>query len=102
MDEIIELDQRISTAVVRGRGIRLSDEELDTLVQIGAIEVLKAAAGVALKQRTAVRQKEREEYRALRLSGDPAKEREAVQIAAERARRVGRPKARVPKSAFKG
>ena len=49
MEGLIELDGRISKAIVKGKGIRFSDEELALLVQVGAIEVLKRAAAEALK-----------------------------------------------------
>jgi len=42
-------------AIDRARGIRLSDEELDLLVFIGAIEVVKLAASAALKERAELR-----------------------------------------------
>lgn len=55
MNDIIDLDHRISVAIDRARGIRLSDEELDLQGSIGAIEVVKLAASAALKERAELR-----------------------------------------------
>jgi hypothetical protein len=64
MEDLIELDRRISKAIARGKGIRFSDEELDLLVSVGAIEKLKSAASEALKVQAAQRQRARDERRA--------------------------------------
>jgi len=64
MEDLIELDRRISKAIARGKGIRFSDEELDLLVSVGAIEKVKSAASEALKVQAAERQRAREERRA--------------------------------------
>jgi hypothetical protein len=64
MEDLIELDRRISKAIVRGKGIRFSDKELDLLVSVGAIEKLKSAASEALKVQAAERQRARDERRA--------------------------------------
>jgi len=47
MDNLIELDRRISRAIDRGKGIQLSDEDLDLLASTGAVNVLKNAAAEA-------------------------------------------------------
>ena len=101
MADLIELDRRISRAISRGRGLQLSDEELDILVSVGALEVLKAAAAEALKIQAEQRQRERSEYRAERTSAlDEAELKRQGEIALARVQRVLRPKGRVPRSAL--
>lgn len=101
MDDIIELDHRISVAIGRGRGIRLSDEELDVLVTIGAIEVVKLAASAALKDRAERRQQERAEYRALSLSNESKDRSHAANLALQRAQELLKPKRRIPRKALR-
>lgn len=101
MNDIIDLDHRISLAIDRAKGIRLSDEELDLLVAIGAIEVVKLAASAALKDRAERRQKERAEYRALGESTEAKDQSHAANLARERARELLERKVRVPREALR-
>jgi len=62
-DAIIELDRKISRAIDRGNGVKLSIADLDLLVSIGSIDALKAGASKALTERAEQRRREREERR---------------------------------------
>ena len=98
MDNLIELDRRISRAIDRGKGIQLSDEDLDLLASAGAINVLKNAAAEAMVQLAAQRQREREEIRQT-LSDPSAKSRaEEGRVALERARAIIDNRKRIPRS----
>jgi len=94
MESIIDLDRKISRAIEQGRGIRLSDEELDALVSTGAIEQLKAAAIKALAELSARRQQQRAEIRQLQQDG---KQAEAARQALERVQEM-LPKRRIPRA----
>ncbi|BAI95846.1 hypothetical protein Sj15T_01840 [Sphingobium sp. TA15] len=97
--DIIQLDRRVSRAISVGKGLRLTDEELDLLVAVGAIEVLKLAAGEALKIQAIQRQRERDEYRALTADPvDKAKMQEAAKMSLQRVQEMLQPKVRVPRS----
>ncbi|WP_374550531.1 hypothetical protein [Sphingobium yanoikuyae] len=94
MDDVIALDRRISNQIDKGRGIRFSQEELDLLVLIGAIDVVKAAATEAMKKRAEARHQEREARMAEREGFGPrarisrqATEAE-IEAASRRARRA--------------
>jgi hypothetical protein len=105
MEGLIELDGRISKAIARGKGIRFSDEELDLLVTVGAIDTLKSAASEALKAQAEARQLAREQRQreaseflgpqsGRRRSSPPSAENAAK--ASHRAQRTSR--GRAPKS----
>ncbi|MCE7798259.1 hypothetical protein LWE61_17115 [Sphingobium sufflavum] len=95
MNGLINLDRRVSRAAQSGKGICFSDEELDILVSIGAIEVLKAAAATALIAQAAKRQEEREEVRRLQLEGQ---HKEAAQLALARVRNILSTPPRIPQA----
>lgn len=101
MDEIIDLDRRISRAINEGRGIRLNDEEVDILVSVGAVEVLKVAAAAALKEQAERRRREREEIRTLTESGNREDLRLAGELAHQRVQELLRSKPRVPRGALR-
>jgi hypothetical protein len=105
MDSLIELDRRISRAIAKGKGIRFSDEELDLLVTVGAIDTLKSAASEALKAQAEARHLAREQRQreASELLGSPTGRRRSSQPSVEdaakashRAQRTSR--RRAPKS----
>lgn len=68
---IANLDRQISRAIERGRGIRLSQEQLDILVAVGAIDRLKEAAADDLKR--VARERGEHRRRQAELWGSPNK-----------------------------
>lgn len=57
--ELTDLDRRLSRALEQGRGIRLSEVDLDLLAASGAYDTLHAAAGEALKEQAKCRDVQR-------------------------------------------
>lgn len=60
MTDISELARRFSRAAAVGRGIRFEADEVDLLVEIGAIDIIQAAAAVQLKERAKCRGAQRQ------------------------------------------
>lgn len=58
-----DLARRILRKIEQGRGINLSTEDLDLMVQCGAIEVVLSEAASIQRQQSAARQQEREKLR---------------------------------------
>ncbi len=54
-----DLDRRLSRAIEQGRGIRLSDADLDLLAASGAYDTLHTAAGEALREQAKCRDVQR-------------------------------------------
>lgn len=67
---IVDLSRRWTSAGVKGKGIRLSDHELDLLNAVGLGDILMSAAAVEQKKRAI-------ERRSLRARVDPAPPAEA-------------------------
>ena len=59
MSAITDLDRRLSRALECGRGIRLSDAELDMLAEAGAIDAVREMAAKDLKERVKCRDVQR-------------------------------------------
>jgi len=56
---LTRLDRKVSKAIVNGRGIRLSADELDTLAIIGAVQLLSDATAKALTAAAKQRQEKK-------------------------------------------
>lgn len=57
--DVIDLDRRLSRALECGRGIRLSDSDLDLLAEGGAIDIVRQLAATELKERAKCRDVQR-------------------------------------------
>ena len=55
-DTLVRLDRKLSRAIVTGKGIKLTGEELELLARIGMIEQLSTAKAVALREQAQCRQ----------------------------------------------
>lgn len=53
---IIDLDRRISRALEKGKGVSLSADQLDVLVEIGLVDRLSEAKAAVLKEHARSRQ----------------------------------------------
>lgn len=55
-DTLVRLDRKLSRAIVSGKGIKLTGDELELLARIGMIEQLSSAKAVALREQARCRQ----------------------------------------------
>ncbi len=55
-DSLVRLDRKVSRALVGGKGIKLSGDELELLAQLGMIEQLADSKAKALKEQARCRQ----------------------------------------------
>lgn len=81
---IANLDRQISRAIERGRGIGLSQEQLDILVAVGAIDQLKDAAADDLRRVARERGEHRRRQDELLGSASKAEQAQGVRMATER------------------
>ena len=49
-DRLVSLDRKVSRAIERGRGLKISTEELDLLAELGLMDQVGKAKADALKQ----------------------------------------------------